>query len=233
MNIIICDDDSIFCDTLHSYVDEFISKNNISDARIHTFNSGEQALDFGEKTDIAFLDVEMSGLSGIHTGRELKKRNKNVLIFIITAYDDYIDEAFKFQAFRYISKPLNKNRLFRNIQDALYLYNSQNKKIAIETKEMTQTALTSDIIMLETHKRNVVVYTTFGTFASIHNMNYWTECLKDYPFFQTHRSFLINLDHVINFTHDYVKLTGGLTAYLTVRKHTSFKNTYLRYLDAT
>ena len=75
--------------------------------------------------DIIFLDIEMPGLNGIYVGNELKKRDKNTIIFIITSYSECsLDEAMRFHVFRYPSKPIDKQRLFRNLKDALDLYHS-------------------------------------------------------------------------------------------------------------
>lgn len=233
LNIAICDNESLFCNLIQEYIIEFLQKKQIKDYNIQTFFSGEEILANDTIFDIAFLDVEMSGISGIHAGRELKKRNSRTLVFIITAFDDYIDEAFKFHAFRFLSKPLDKQRLFRNFNDALYLYHTQNKKVAIETKDSVHTLLTTDIIMIESRNRKAVIYTFSGTYTSIYGINYYAELLQDYCFFKTHKSFLVNLEHVVSFNSNTVTMTGGLTAYLTVRLHTKFKTTYLNYLDAT
>ncbi|MFQ9873875.1 LytTR family DNA-binding domain-containing protein [Waltera sp.] len=43
-------------------------------------------------------------------------------------------------------------------------------------------------------------------------------------FFQTHRSFIINYEHITNFDHMLVHLSNGqFTAYLTKRKYSAFK----------
>ena len=88
-----------------------------------------------EEKDIVFLDIEMPGMNGIYVGNELKKANKNVLIFVITSYSEYLDDAMRFDVFRYLSKPLDKQRLFRNMKDALICYNSITAKILVETKQ--------------------------------------------------------------------------------------------------
>ena len=67
---------------------------------------------------------------------------------------------------------------------------------------------------------------------SIHNMNYWKECLPSGSFFQTHRSFIVNFLHIKEFDHSLVYLDKRLlTAYLTRRKYHPFKDAYLLYLE--
>ena len=108
--------------------------------------SGEVLLKAEEKADIAFLDVEMPGRSGIYIGAELIKRNPRTKIIIVTSYPDYLDEAMRFRVFRYLSKPINKNRLFENLKDAIYQYNIESIRIPVETKEGGVIFAAEDII---------------------------------------------------------------------------------------
>ena len=233
MLIAICDDDEYFCEELKKYITEFFSTFNSKDTELDIFHSGEALLSSKKIYDIAFLDVEMAGLSGIHTGRELKHKNKDIIFFIITAYDDYLDEALRFQAFRYLPKPLDKHRLFRNLNDALYVYNTRSKNIVIDTKDATHIVKSSDIIMIETENRKIVIHTTDNNYISIKNMTYWTNTLQQPPFFHSHKRYIINLEHVISFDNSSIYLTGDYTAYLTVRKYNEFRKLYLKYLEIT
>lgn len=233
MTFAICDDDPLFCKQLEQYVNEYIKEHKIKDVSLFTYHSGEELLAQSISFDIVFLDVEMTGVSGIHTGRKLKEQNPKVIFIIITSYNDYLDEALRFHAFRYLSKPLDKDRLFRNIKDALYVYNTNVQKMIIETKEDNYTVYTSDIIMIEALGRKVIVRTTSDDYLSIHNMNYWKEKLDENQFFQPHRSYIINFKHVNHFDHRMIYLFNErYRSYLTYRKYTEFKDRYLMYLDS-
>ena len=147
-------------------------------------------------------------------------------------HSEYLDDAMRFHVFRYLSKPLDKQRLFRNLDDALKHYNNISLKIAIETKDSICTLSTTDIISVEARERKVIVHTVQQDFISIHNMNYWKECLPSGSFFQTHRSFIVNFLHIKEFDHSLVYLDKRLlTAYLTRRKYHPFKDAYLLYLE--
>ena len=85
------------------------------------FTDGESLLaDEGDK-DFVFLDVEMPGFNGIYIGNELKKKNNKIIIFVVTAFSEYLDDAMRFHVFRYLSKPLDQQRFFRNMDDAIDL----------------------------------------------------------------------------------------------------------------
>ena len=131
MRIITCDDDLLIIEKLQKYLKSYFNHLHLKCPEIISFSSGESLLaDQGPK-DIIFLDIEMPGLNGIYVGNELKKRNKNTIIFIITSYSEYLDEAMRFHVFRYLSKPIDKQRLFRNLKDALDLYHSMTVQVPL------------------------------------------------------------------------------------------------------
>lgn len=233
MRILICDDDNLMLEQLQKYIHSYFELNHIKCPELVSFTSGDSLLaDKGDK-DIVFLDIEMPGMNGIYVGNELKKRNKNVLIFVVTSYSEYLDEAMRFHVFRYLSKPLERQRFFRNMKDALAYFNTISSKIPVETRQGIHTLPASQIIAIEAQGRKVIVHTTSQDFISVQNMNYWLEQLPKNCFFQTHRSFIVNFEHVSDFDHTTVRLANQqVTAYLTRRKYSAFKNAYLLYLES-
>lgn len=234
MRILICDDDTIIIEQLTKFIKLYFKKKKLSCPEICSYTNGETLLqDHGAK-DIVLLDVEMPGLNGIFIGNELKKQNQNTIIFIITSYTDYLDDAMRFHVFRYISKPVEKNRFFRNLDDALRLYHTTTIQIPVETKNGVYTISADQIIAIEAIRRKVIVHTTSKNLESIHNMNYWLEVLPQNCFFQTHRSFLVNFKHVNDFDHELIHMHNHqFNAYLTARKYTAFKLAYFLYLEST
>lgn len=234
MRILICDDDILVINQLRDLIHYFFRCNHLKYPQIDSFTNGEALLADQEKKDILFLDIEMPGMNGIYIGNELKKRNKNIIIFIVTSYSEYLDEAMRFHVFRYLSKPLDKQRFLRNMKDALELYNALNIKIPIETKQGVYTISTSSVIVVEARGRKVIIHTTVHDFESIHNMQFWVNLLPQNRFFQTHRSYIVNFEHITDFDHTMIHLIDNqFSAYLTRRKYSSFKEAYLLYLEST
>ena len=233
MRILICDDDSLVVEQLQKYIRNFFKNISLKCPEIACFSDGESLLaDTGEK-DILFLDIAMPGINGIYVGNELKRANDNIIIFVVTSYSQYLDDAMRFHVFRYLSKPLDIHRFFRNMKDAIDLYTTMAINLPIETKQGVHTLPASSVIAVEAQGRKVTVHTTLCDFESVHNMQYWLELLPKNLFFQTHRSFIINFEHVTNFDRNLIYMTAGLSAYLTKRKYSLFKEAYLLYLEST
>ncbi len=236
MRIVMCDDEVSVLDKLTKYLREFFSSNQLPQPEYAAYTSGEELLAREQNMDIAFLDVEMPGISGIHVGAKLQKLNRYAKIFILTSYPDYLDEAMKFHVFRYLSKPLDKKRLFRNMKEALYQLSVDTKPICIETKQGSFTRLADEIVMIETSGRCVVVHAIDCDYISMQPMKFWYSLTTIPSFYQTHHSFVVNMKYIAAFTSNSITLeippNGKLTAYLTRRRYKDFKNAYMIYLEA-
>lgn len=108
MRILFCDDNAEILKQLACYVSDFFKKYGSGQPEFASYTSGDALLKSEKQADIAFLDVEMPGTSGISVGAQLKELNPHIKIFIVTSYPDYLDEAMRFQVFRYLSKPIDK-----------------------------------------------------------------------------------------------------------------------------
>ncbi len=231
MRVLICDDDIMTLRELEDALKQFFEKEKMNCPELVLYKRGAELLNDKDEKSIVFLDIEMPENNGINVGKILKKQNKNTIIIIVTSYIEYLDQAMDFNVFRYLSKPIDKQRLFRNMRAAIDLYYSIATKIPIETKDGVITLQSSEIIMIEAENRKIIVHTTKGTLLSTRKMDYWLEILPTNVFFRTHRSYIVNFEHVVSFDKGLINLgTNGLKAYLTKRKYSFFKTAYLMYI---
>lgn len=234
MRILLCDDDVTVIDELQRYLQDFFDGHQVSPPAYAAYTDGESLL--SQETgggDIAFLDVKMLGINGIDVGAALKKRNPNVKIFIVTAYMDYLDEAMKFQVFRYLTKPINKERLFRNMQDALDQYFEDEQLVLLETKDGTTVLRENEIVFVETAGRGTTVHTKDHIYSSVKNMDAWRQELRSRSFYVPHRSYMVNMRFVsfFNNTTIVVKDAAGVehTLCMSRRRFSGFREAYLLY----
>lgn len=86
--------------------------------RVDTAESGEKAIGMpqGHPYDLVYLDLKMPGMNGVETLRELRKMDKEVPIYIITAFHaeflDQLESATEDRIdFELLKKPIGSRQL--------------------------------------------------------------------------------------------------------------------------
>ena len=94
-----------------------------ADYRIWSFARAEPAIDAlkNDPPDLILLDVGLPGMDGIEALRQIKSLNPDILIIMITAYEDVdtVISAMKLGAYDYVIKPLHMDGLEVTIRNAL------------------------------------------------------------------------------------------------------------------
>lgn len=205
MNIAICDDDKSFRDLLEKHLRNYFNDRNIS-LNIFQFPSGEKLLENQLLFDLVFLDVEMGNINGIVTGKELKRRNPHNIIFVITSYDGYLDDAFHIRAFRFLSKPLDIVRLYKALDDAAELINN-DIIVFYDVKSSSNVRIyTNDIIYLEIEKKKTKIVTVDNIYYSNEKISVWKNRLNAISFVCPHSSYVANLDYSVYHTRTLLVL---------------------------
>jgi two-component system LytT family response regulator/two-component system response regulator LytT len=75
--------------------------------------NGVEALDeiARRRPDVAFLDVQMPGLTGFEVARRLMENGTGPSVIFVTAFDQRAIEAFEVNAVDYVLKPVDQGRL--------------------------------------------------------------------------------------------------------------------------
>ena len=73
-----------------------------------------------QKVDIAFLDIEMPELNGIQLAKALKSINAKINIVFVTAYNRFALDAMKMHASGFVTKPVNEEKVFEEINGLRY-----------------------------------------------------------------------------------------------------------------
>ena len=114
MKIIAVDDERIALEGLLDVIAEAAP-----DAALNGFEYPEDALDFADAHDcnIAFLDVEMAGMSGVELAEQLKLRNPDINIIFATGFGEYRKEAYDLHASGYLTKPITVEKVRKELSD--------------------------------------------------------------------------------------------------------------------
>lgn len=230
INVLLCDDDNQILDKTSSLI-ENISKNKKVDFKIDKRNSGDFVLKEQVSYDIAIIDIEMPGISGLIVSQKIKEYNPDAIVIILTSYSSYLDRAMKIQVFRYLSKPIDKNRFTRNFIEALEYYKTISKRIVIEKSYEVTVVNTKDILYIENKRHGSSIVTKTQEFDTNKKPQYWYEIINQPDAFVcSHKSYIVNLQNVINFNRgDITFITGQTVNCISQRKYSDFKKAFFNF----
>lgn len=184
-----------------------------------TAGDGQEALDLIRKLkpDLALLDIEMPGMSGIEVARHIIDENLPVRIIFTTAYEQFAIQAFDVSAVDYLLKPIRQEKLSQALEKVIrllpakegdrenlisFLENYMKKDsstarfISIYQGDSITPVPISTIHFAEAKGRFVWVTTEKGEFKTTLNFRQAEERLKEPEFFTCHRSFIIRPESV-------------------------------------
>lgn len=227
MKIAICDDSKEYVDLLSKYINFYFSNQKLS-FKIYTYDSGEALLNSKEKFDLVFLDIEMEFLNGIETAYMIKQQSNRTIIFIVTAYHKYLDDAMDLNVFRYIDKPINPNRVYSGLDKAINLMN--NSEIIFKTRTNgIINVLKSDIVYVEVIKKDVIVTTVNASYVVSEKMEFFKNNLCSSYFAIPHNSYIINFKHVTNYKRDVIQLMGKYNIPISQKKQPEIRSRFIKF----
>ncbi len=114
MRIIAVDDEKL---ALEGLVTEIALA--VPEAEINGFRNGRDAVSFAKehKTDIAFLDIEMRGMSGLTLGEELINLYPDINLIYTTGYSEYAVQAIGMRCSGYVLKPVTAEKIKKEIEN--------------------------------------------------------------------------------------------------------------------
>ena len=230
MRIAICDDEKNIRELIASKV-----LKQYPEAEIVFFSSGEELLLSDKNIDILFLDIQMSGRNGMETARELRKKDKKIIIIFVTAVEEYVFQAFDVGAFHYIVKPINNTKFTEVLHRAIEEWNAkqptnqepEEKYLMINNGGVHIKVTIDDIVYAEVFNRKVVIHKLNETIEYYGKMSD-LENVAGNSFFRPHRAYLINFKYVEKYDATTIYLEKG-TALMAKQKYPEFVKTYMKY----
>lgn len=117
MNVVVVDDERIVLAAETSAI-----KRVLPDANINSFQNAKDVLKFADenRVDIAFLDINIKGVTGLKLAEKLRERNKKTNIIFCTGYSEYSLDAHDLYCSAYLLKPVTDEKLLKALENLRY-----------------------------------------------------------------------------------------------------------------
>lgn len=220
INIAICDDEKIYRDEIEKMIFE---RKDAQYFTIEQFSYGQDLLNSKTDFNFVFLDIELQDLLGVYVAQEIRKINKDVIIFFVTNHTQYISEAFRSMPFQYIIKPIDKALFNDEVDRALKQFLTIKDCLSITLNKEEFLLSIKNIVYIEHYSRRIKFKMIDGEeFFSCGKLAEYEKKLLPYYFVRIHNSFLLNLR--------YLKSIKMYTALIGNREELPISKKYIKDL---
>lgn len=198
MRIAVVDDERVFRQQIADMIYSLYGRENVN---CFLFSDGRELVRSFEndfKLDAIFLDIEMKELDGMSTAKVIREFSKEIPIIFLTSHTELAMEGYEVDAFRFLGKPIDVNKLRQTLKDL-------EKKLKVEEKIVLRKD-GEDLIfpissLLYAEAANNSVRFVF-TNSTVEQRMKFTEAIEkidaiESGFAKIHRSYYINLAHVV------------------------------------
>lgn len=129
MKILIVDDERMVLETSKETVEELKPE-----AEVICTDRASKALEIAEKEkiNVALLDIEMPGMTGLQLAKKLKDIQPDINIIFVTAYSQYALDAFSLYASGYLLKPLQTEELEKAFEHLRYPVEQKEQGLRVQ-----------------------------------------------------------------------------------------------------
>jgi len=173
-----------------------------------------------QQFDLAVLDVEMQGMTGIEMVIELQKHKSDLPVIFVSGYKkaELIQKALRLNAVDYIDKPVDPFELDRAIKKALFIKDETSKESNYSTEERKKFCLLTDIderflesdevFYFQSSKRYSIVHFVDGNQRIVrNNLIYLKNVLPSNAFLHVSRQYIINVMYLKNVSKSNKNIT--------------------------
>ncbi|WP_445478228.1 LytR/AlgR family response regulator transcription factor [Lysinibacillus irui] len=165
-----------------------------------------------DEVDCVFLDIELGMNNGLDLARQLMINEQRPEIIFATAYDDYALQAFEVNAFDYILKPFEAQRVqiavekliakkraaqVKTLEEIKVSQLDKLDKLTVYINDRILLIKVQDILYCTSEDSKTVVVTEQGRFFASESLAALEKRLTLKGFVRVHRAYIVNLEHIV------------------------------------
>lgn len=168
LRIGICDDESGARDALRFSIEHLLRE---EEGKVfYDFSSGEGVIKWlikhSGELDTLFLDVELGGISGMETAKQIREHDTNLMLVFVTGYSDFVFDGYAVGAMDYLVKPVKEDKLRLVLDRAQKLMESRRPQtFTVQNAGGLYRIAKKDILYLCSERRLVKVLTEAREYA--------------------------------------------------------------------
>lgn len=236
MKIAVIEDEQVHCDLLSSYINAWGKENNIKLNLCH-YVSAESFLfvwDCEKDFDVLFVDIQMSGMSGMDMARRIRQSDEKIVIIFTTGISDYIEEGYDVAAMHYLLKPIREEKVKECLNKAL-TKRENRKYILVHTDEDIIKLPYDDINYIEAMGHGCIVGLKSEKDSHIiikESISEMEKQVDENKYVKCHRSYICGIVNIHHIDKTSVYFDNGDSVPVSRRMYDKVNQAFIRYFKA-
>lgn len=201
------------------------------------FTNGEDFLTVYQQGnyDLLLMDIYMNGINGVEAVTEIRKTDQTLPIAFVTTSTDHALESYRLDAIKYIEKPVNEKAILELLKFTLFK-KEREPRLMLKVGGENRTLPFGRILYVEQKDHALFFYLLGGEVLRITGkLNKIEPQFEGQPFFRCHKSYLVNLSHVMELDKGFLMfvMNEGSKVYIRRESLSKAKKAYEAHLFAT
>lgn len=221
MEIAICDDQAETRVEIQQIISEYMEERN-EKYKLTLYETGTALLEADHFYDIIFMDIELEHDNGLQIISQYQYRKDSKVIFV-TSHMEEMQNGYHVRAFRFLLKPLQREQFYEAVTAACREI-SEDGRLLVSDGEHEYRIRFSEIYYIEAATRSVCIRTENADYTYGVNIENMKDILKGPQFYQTHRSYIVNMDYIDRIQNNEIIMLNGERVKISMLKAKEFND---------
>lgn len=231
LKIAVVDDDNGCLEQAKSNIAQYAEEKKIP-IETHVFHSGTELLEqLSTQFDIIFLDIEMDGMNGMETAREIRRAGSEAILVFITNMAQYAINGYEVGALDYVLKPITYYTFSVRMDRVMLRLDHKRKteEILLSLQGGVYRLRIDEIHYVEVQNRFLLYHTGQGVFQVRGTLQAAENQLKENHFVRCNHWYLVNLKYVSEIRKN-LAIVAGDQLEISRRNKTAFLSALTDYI---
>ena len=229
MRIAICDRDKSFLANIKRLIYNYAEANKI-EIVAECFVSCNKILEHTARYSMVLLGDRLLDMSGIDAAKQIRQLDADSYIVFISDGLDFVLDAFKVDAYRFLRKSTLEDELYDMLND---FFKSFGSDFPIWIKSGGDTVLLhcNEIYFLEADNKHCKLHLKDKIILCNKTMAKVYEILPKNRFCKTNRAYIVNFIHIRRYNNDYIEMKNGTILHPSRKYYKYFKEEFHRFFN--
>lgn len=233
LKIAVCDDEPAELAHVTALLERYQARNHIP-GHIDTFHNAIDLMDAlgRESYALLLLDILMPGFTGLQAAREIRSFDSETKIIFLTSSPEYAVESYRVDAFYYLLKPVGEGELFPILDRLLRELRRGEESLLLTLPSGLLRLPLSRLEVLEVNSKRLLFHLSDGSIREVRGTltEYEPKLLKSEAFVKVHRSYLVNMDCILQLKANELITCSGKNVPISRLVSGQVRKAYLDYL---